>query len=270
MSTFVRRTLDSQGATLGYLDYGGAGPPVVLLHGLAGRATEWATTATWLADICRVIVLDQRGHGQSSGATDFSRSAYVGDVVALVRALSLAPAILVGQSMGGTNAYLTAARHPELVRALVVAEAGIYCNPGAPQQIANWLDSWPLPFADIAAAVRFFGGDTLAGRTWSEVLVSTVDGYRPEFTRQDIIASVRDAEMRSDYAAEWKSVTCPTLMVTGERGWIDAELAHMLALNPHSAHVCIAGAGHDVHLERPDLWRAAIEPFIRGLLGNHS
>lgn len=270
MSTFVRRRLDSQGATLGYLDYGGVGPPVVLLHGLAGRATEWATTATWLADICRVIVLDQRGHGQSSGATDFSRGAYVCDVVALVRALSLAPVILIGQSMGGTNAYLTAARHPELVRGLVVAEAGIYCNPGASQQIADWLDSWPLPFSDIAAAVRFFGGDTLAGRTWSEILVSTFDGYRPEFTRENMITSVRDAELRTDYAPEWQSITCPTLIVSGERGWIDAELALMLALNPHSSHVCIAGAGHDVHLDQPNRWRAAVEPFVVELLGNHS
>jgi pimeloyl-ACP methyl ester carboxylesterase len=47
------------------LDFGGEGPGVLLLHGLAGTALEWEGTATWLMKMHRVVALNQRGHGQS-------------------------------------------------------------------------------------------------------------------------------------------------------------------------------------------------------------
>ena len=72
----------------------------------------------------RVIALDQRGHGRSEREpTDLSRPAFVGDVVAVVEQLSLAPVVLIGQSMGGNTAFLAAAAHPGLVESLVVIEA---------------------------------------------------------------------------------------------------------------------------------------------------
>ncbi len=61
--------------------------------------------------------------------------------------------------MGGLTALLTAAAHPEVCRALVLVEAGpAGPSPGLPEQIGAWLDSWPVPFPDAAAAEAFFGG----------------------------------------------------------------------------------------------------------------
>jgi len=218
------------------LDYGGTGPPILLLHGLAGRATEWSTTAQWLAESFRVIALDQRGHGRSDkAATDFSRSAYVADVVAVIKSLGLAPAILIGQSMGGLNAILTTARHPEVVRGLIVVEAGLSTDAEAPRKIGRWLDSWPLPFPDLESARLFFGGDSLAARTWSEVLVRARDGYRPEFMRETIVASVRDSDDAANYERDWERVSRPALLVVGEYGKVRDEIARMLALNRNAA-----------------------------------
>lgn len=96
----------------------------MLLHGLAGYAREWDETASWLSASCRVVAPEQRGHGRSERRpADLSRSAFVDDAAAWLRRLDLAPAAVVGQSLGGHTAFLLAARHPELVRALVVAEA---------------------------------------------------------------------------------------------------------------------------------------------------
>ena len=84
---------------------------------------EWADTATWLRRACRVYALDQRGHGASDRTPgQYGRDGYVEDAAAAIDQLGLAPVVLVGHSMGGLNAYLVAARHPELLRALVVVE----------------------------------------------------------------------------------------------------------------------------------------------------
>lgn len=54
-----------KGVRLACADYGGTGPPVVLLYGLCGHAGEWAETASWLSVSHRVVIPEQRGHGRS-------------------------------------------------------------------------------------------------------------------------------------------------------------------------------------------------------------
>src|SRR4051794_12109479 len=95
---------------------GSSGPPVVLLHGLAGSAREIARPLPGH----RVIAPDQRGHGHSvRRPTDVSRKAYIADVVHLIEAWADGdPVTLAGQSMGAHTAMLTAAGHPELVSGL--------------------------------------------------------------------------------------------------------------------------------------------------------
>ncbi|NED92107.1 alpha/beta hydrolase, partial [Streptomyces sp. SID11233] len=102
---------------------GGLRPGVLLLHGLLGRGSHWAGSAGWLAERHRVIALDQRGHGASERpAAAYSRTAYVGDVHAVVEALELGPAVLIGHGLGALTAWQFAAQHPESVRALVISD----------------------------------------------------------------------------------------------------------------------------------------------------
>ena len=83
------------------------GPPggVLLLHGLMGRASHWAGTARWLSERHRAVALDQRGHGQSEKPPEgpFTREAYVDDAEAALVQLGLAPAVLIGHSMGANS-----------------------------------------------------------------------------------------------------------------------------------------------------------------------
>jgi pimeloyl-ACP methyl ester carboxylesterase len=73
--------LDRDGVRLACADYGGEGPPVALLHGLAGLAEEWTETASWLVRSHRVLAPDARGHGRSDrNPADVFRAAHVADV----------------------------------------------------------------------------------------------------------------------------------------------------------------------------------------------
>ncbi|MCX5056791.1 MULTISPECIES: alpha/beta fold hydrolase [unclassified Streptomyces] len=175
---------------------------------------EWDDLTPRLrADGHHVVRYDARGHGESTRRpADVSRAACVQDALALIEELSLAPVTLIGQSLGGHTAMLLAAAHPDLVRSLILAEAGpAGPNPNLPSLIASCLHDWhPLDRAVMVASI-------------SELATN-------------------------DYWREWSAVRSPTLLVQGENGTVRAsEPADMLAGRPSTTHhTVVPDAGHDV------------------------
>jgi pimeloyl-ACP methyl ester carboxylesterase len=250
------------GVRLACADYGGEGAAAVLVHGLAGYAREWDATAAWLAAAHRVVAVEQRGHGRSERhPRDVSGQAFVDDLAAWIELLGVAPAIVIGQSLGAHTAFLLAAQRPELVRALVVAEATPAADPEGPGRVRAWLDAWPVPFKSRADALRHFG-DTDWGRTWADGLERRPDGLRPAFDAAVMVAALEELASRS-YWDEWGRIACPTLVVRGANGGMGAEFAERMAgALPSARAVTIAAAGHDLHLEQPARWREAVEAFL--------
>ncbi len=261
--------LERDGVRLSCRDFGGDGPAVLLLHGLAGHAGEWEQTAAWLASRHRVLALDARGHGRSERRPhDVSRAAHVTDVAYVIERLQLGSVALVGQSLGGHAALLVAAEHPRLVRALVVAEA----SPLAPDDPAPFaadvgasLASWPAPFASQEAAVAYFadkGWSANAAAAWAEGLERRDDGLRPRFDADVMERTLREA-MARELWEEWERIRCPTLVVRGANGTLPMEVAREMAERlPGTRVVELADAGHDLHLDQPDAWREALAGFL--------
>jgi pimeloyl-ACP methyl ester carboxylesterase len=134
-------------------------------------------------------------------------------------------------------------------------EAGI-------ERVADWLASWPVPFASRADAVAFLGGPSRWAEVWAAGLEATGDGLRPRFDSEVMVRTLRDC-VGETYWEEWASISCPTLIVRGESGTLAAADAEkMLSLQPASTVVAVAGGGHDLHLEQPDRWLAAAGEFI--------
>lgn len=256
--------IESEGSNLNVLDFGGnAAVDFLLLHGLAGRGREWKSTAEWLTKYGHVIALDQRGHGQSQSIIpDFSREAYVQDTIKVIEQYCDAPIVLIGQSMGGLNAFLVAAKYPDLVKALIVIEATPEPDPKAQDNIRNWLESWPVPFRNFDDAKRFFGGDTLYGRTFAESMEKRPDGYWPAFNNEDMIHSIKDV-VSQNYWEDWRKISCPTLVVGGEKSFISQDLLRIMAKNiTDGRYICISEAGHDLHLEVSSTFREVVESFL--------
>ncbi|MFE9912465.1 alpha/beta fold hydrolase [Streptomyces clavifer] len=269
--TWSERALERDGVRLSCRDWGGSGPPVVLLHGLAGHAGEWDLLARALRPDHRTVAVDQRGHGASSRhPRDVSRNAYVADVVAVLERLGLHQPVLIGQSLGGHTALLTAAAHPDLVRALVLVEAG----PGGPNsnvqaEIGGWLDAWPTPFPSREAAAAFLGGGAV-GEGWAAGLEERVDGWWPRFDRDVMVASLAE-NARHSFWDEWARVTCPVLAVLGQSGIIPPpEAEAMLQRHPGTTAASIPGAGHDIHLERPGTLQQLLLEFLDELPTHHA
>ncbi|MDI2124637.1 alpha/beta fold hydrolase [Yinghuangia seranimata] len=257
--------LRRDGVRLVCRDSGGAGPAVVMLHGLAGHAGEWDAVARPLAARHRVVAVDQRAHGAAERApVDCSRAAYVADVVAVLDHVGFDEAVLVGQSLGGHTAMLTAAAHPERVAALVLVEAGAGGpSPDITDDIGGWLESWPTPFPSRAEAAAFFGAGP-AAEGWAAGLEERDGGWWPRFDPEAMVRSVAELAERA-YWAEWERVTCPTLAVFAQSGFIPGdEVADMLRRRPDTVAVSVPGAGHDVHLERPDVLGGLVADFLAG------
>ena len=272
MATWDEMTRD--GVRLAHRDFGGDGPPALLLHGLAGHSGEWAQTASWLTARCRVIALDARGHGRSERfPADVSRDAVVADAVFVVEQLRLQPVVVVGQSIGGLTALSLAARRPDLVRGLVLVDASPSGGEGVEEAVsatARALREWPASFGSRSDAHAFFaerfGGD-LAAEAWTNGLERVEDGWQPRFDVEVMAQTLREAISVPSWE-EWDSITCPTLVVRAGNGMVEPEIAKEMTERLSSAQLVeIADAAHDVHLDRPDEWREALTGFLDSVDG---
>lgn len=251
----------------------GREPGVLLLHGLMGRAAHWARTARWLATRHRAVALDQRGHGQSDKPADgpFTREAYVADAEAAIEQLDLAPVTLIGHSMGALTAWQLAARRPDLVRALVISDMRASALGAASQrEWTDWFTSWPLPFATLADVRKWFGEDDpwlerpspSRGDFYTEVMTDCVDGWRPVFSRRQMLSS-RETWVYDAHWEELAQVRCPALVIRGIDGELGrAEAQEMVRVLPRGQYAEIPDAGHLIHYDQPEAWRHAIESFL--------
>ncbi len=146
--------LHANGIALYYEDGGGAGEPVVLIHGHSVDRRMWA--AQWLAlreAGFRVIRYDVRGHGRSSAPdTGYTWPVYAADLCALLDALGVAAAHLVGFSMCGGIALQFALDHPARARSLALIDAAV---PGF---------AYSADFADTIEALVAVQGWEVAAR----------------------------------------------------------------------------------------------------------
>lgn len=252
----------------------GSGPPLLLLHGFTGSSAEWAALLPALAPLRTVIAVDLIGHGRSSAPADPARYTMehcVADVLALLDALGLARADVLGYSMGGRVALHVAAAAPERVGSLILESS----SPG---------------LADAAErAARATSDDALADRIEREGLDWFVDHWAaiPLFASQQALPLAERAALRArrrqgsaqGYAnslrgmgtgrqgslwARLPTLGVPALLVSGALDQkyvaIHDQMAERLA---ETRHLSVSGAGHTVHLEQREAFAQLVVGFLR-------
>lgn len=255
--------LQREDVNLRYVDFGGSGEPVLLLHGLCGTADEWADTAQWLGETNRVVAFDQRGHGQNTRRpASVVPQRFVDDAVRVIEHLKLQPVTVIGQSTGGRTAFALAAQHSKLVSKLVVVEATPTLDPNERQTIGALLECWSVPFPTREAAREFFGGRTLCAKVWADSLEVREDGLYPRFDI-DVTLNIVTEKHKLDWWPIWRGVQQHMLIVSGENSSIKpAAVEEMAAVVPRASIVTVPDAGHDLHLENPSGWRDALASLL--------
>ena len=259
-------TVELPGARIHYV-VAGSGPAVVLIHGWALSLREWDEQIAALAKRYRVVALDRRGYGQSSGYADHSTDP--GDIRALLDTLRIRSAVLVGHSAGADVAIRFAAAMPERVDALVLYGGG---EP----------DSFPVPapgltFASVKAFGRRFGVDSLMrfvkslpqfqpSPTRSAAIAARLDSMIAAYTGKDLLEDHPESGMfprpLCDAMRRWP---VPTLFISGEREgarWLQVSDS-LVRWMPHAQKVLISGGGHGVHFDEPGRFNDALLSFLR-------
>ncbi|MCG5213502.1 alpha/beta fold hydrolase [Streptosporangium sp. KLBMP 9127] len=254
------------GRRLAYVDFGGDGIPILAVVGHFGRARMFAPLAAALAPAYRVISLEQRGHGHSDSDGDFSREAYIADAAAFLRHLDLGPVIALGHSMGGVTVYQLAARHPDLVRALVVEEAGAFNRrPEIPHPVLD-IRSWPRRAASLRELRLQVEAHGIPDASYfMESAVEHPDGWGFLFDHDDMVNS--QLALVGDWWADWLGSHCPALFVHGLDSFIlPTTMANQMAeRRPNTVLRELPGCGHWAHDDDPDAFAQAVRDFLAGL-----
>ena len=244
----------------------GRGDPLLLVHGLADDHRAWRKVLPWLAADRRVIACDVRGHGQTSlGNPDGTLAQLGGDLVALMDVLDLERADLCGFSLGGTIVMRAAIDHPERVRRLLpVATSSRVGRTAAP-----WYEARARlalegaerlhPVLEQDTREQLAGAPEELADHWRIRRQSTADA-RGFANAAQAMARLH----REPLDPELARVTAQTLVVAGERDPLCPPRAAEIVAGaiPGARVEVLAGAGHQVALERPEELSRLVLAFL--------
>ncbi|EJN05312.1 alpha/beta hydrolase [Phyllobacterium sp. YR531] len=241
--------VENDGASIRYSTYG-AGSPVILLHGGLGHSGNWGYQVPSLTKSgYRVILVDSRGHGQSTRDTKpYTYELMASDVLAVMDRLSVTKAVLIGWSDGACTSMVLGIKAPQRV-------AGVFffgCNmdPSGTKEVQ------PSPVLD-----RCFGRHV---KDYSE-LSATPDQFKA------FLAAVgKMMETEPNYnAADLAKVSVPVAVVQSENDeFIKQEHAEYLARTiPGAEFILLPGVSHFAPLQRPELFNQTVQRFLDRISG---
>lgn len=273
MSDAVRdERIELGGLKFFYRDRGDlAAPPLVLLHGYTGHSRTWDTFARKAAANFRVLALDQRGHGLTDWADEYSSVAMVEDLRRFVDALGLERFRLLGLSMGGRVAIHFAGAYSGRVERLVIVDIAPETNAAGANRIQQGNVATDV-FATAEEALEASAkANPLAPPSEREHRVRNnlmrLEDGRWTFRHDRGLRNGERPLQRPPAEEGWaacRAITAPTLFIRGAQSdLITTEIAARMAEEiPDCTAVEVERAGHSVPLDNPEGFAAAALPFL--------
>jgi non-heme chloroperoxidase len=262
------------GAKLAYVDHG-AGAPVVFVHGALGDYRTWNAQLRPFACRYRVIAYSRRYHHPNDcpeHVTGYTPDLHAADLADLIRSLRLEPVHLVGHSYGGAVAAFLAAKHPELVRSLVLGEPTLF--PLLKQKIENR----PIVRSIISLteqvlellrtqgaepAVKHFINTIITPWTFDELTapVRTVMMENVGTLKPMLLVTSAATPFMSEHA---QMIKAPTLLLEGNlsAAFFRQTIRELEPELPKSEHVTLPNVSHGLHLENPQQFNQTVLEFL--------
>ena len=252
----------------------GSGEPLLFIHEFAGDSRSWEPQTRHFEGGYRTVAYDARGYPPSDVPSDlaaYSQERAVADAIAVLDALDIPRAHVVGLSMGGFCALHLAVRHPDRLRSVVVGGTGYGAHPD--QQ-----ESFRAECEAIARAFEDEGSERVAERYAVGPSRVQLQNKNPEgwqrFARELAEHSAEGARLTmlgvqrrrpSIYAMrdELAKVTVPCLIMAGDEdeGSIDASIMLKRTM-PTAGLAVLPKTGHTLNLEEPARFNAVVEHFL--------
>ncbi|MBA3581859.1 MAG: alpha/beta fold hydrolase [Gammaproteobacteria bacterium] len=250
------------------VDVAGAGPLLIMMHGIGGNKTNWRAQVSAFSEFLTAVAWDARGYGESDdyagplNFADFSQ-----DLLRIMDHFGARKAHIMGLSMGGRISLDFYARYPERVATLTLCDTSAGSKKVASaEEVDKFLALRKQPLldgktpADIAPDVA----KSLAGVSVTpdkfQLLVDSLAELHAESYMKTL-----DCVTRYTSFPEFNTITVPTLCVVGEEDRIALPeyVKHMADNIPGAIFRELPKAGHVSNVERPELFNAAVLPFLQ-------
>ena len=283
---FRTQRIQTSGATI-HTVVGGSGPPLLLIHGYPQTHVEWHKIAGRLAQHYTVVMTDLRGYGDSSkpaggeNHANYSKRAMALDQVEVMHALGFDRFAVVGHDRGARVAWRLTIEHPERVSRAVAIDIVPLPYATVTREFATEYYHWffliqpaPLPETLLANNAEFFlrsrfqrfnaPDSAFTPEAFAEYLRCFNDPAAIHGSCEDYRAGAT-IDIEHSNADGNKRVTCPLLVLWGERGTVGRLYDVMNIWRQHAVNVAgkALSAGHFIPEEVPDETLAAVLPFLQ-------
>lgn len=252
--------------TMLYYEVAGAGPPVLLLHGLGSSSEDWALQTPEFAKNYTVVTVDTRGHGRSAKPPGpYSIPQFAADVAALMACLEIVPAHVLGLSMGGMIAFQLAVDYPYLLRSMVIVNSYPELLPQNLAQRLAWYRRQVI--------IRLLGmkrmGQYLGGLLFPEPHQAELRQILAErWAKNDKRAYLATTKALYGWSLTRRlgEIRCPTLVITADQDY--TPVAHKEAYTakiPGARLVVIPNSRHATPVDQPERFNEVVLEFWEGV-----
>ena len=252
----------------------GSGTPVVFVHEFAGDLRSWEPQVRHLSRRYRCITWNARGFPPSDVPDDtgaYSQDRARDDVLAVLDALDIERAHVVGLSMGGFATLHFGLAHPGRARSLVVAGVGYGAEPDQRERFRSEADitarilrtegmaAWAAAYSLGPTRVQFQNKDPRGWREFADMLAEH-SAAGSAHTQQGV---QKERPSVFELAEGMRELTVPTLVVTGDEDWpCLVPSVFMKRTIPSAGLLVVPNTGHTVNLEEPAAFNAALADFL--------
>ena len=252
----------------------GSGTPVVFVHEFAGDLRSWEPQVRHLSRRYRCITWNARGFPPSDVPDDtgaYSQDRARDDVLAVLDALDIERAHVVGLSMGGFATLHFGLAHPGRARSLVVAGVGYGAEPDQRERFRSEADitarilrtegmaAWAAAYSLGPTRVQFQNKDPRGWREFADMLAEH-SAAGSAHTQQGV---QKERPSVFDLADGMRELSVPTLVVTGDEDWpCLVPSVFMKRTIPGAGLLVVPNTGHTVNLEEPAAFNAALADFF--------
>ena len=252
------KSLSREGVQLWFEEDGTRVQPIVFVHGWCCDHSHFAPQFGHFSARHHVVAVDQRGFGRSDKPEQaYTIEGFADDLAWLCRELRLERPALVGHSMGGAIVLATAARHPDLPRAIALCDPAVFFPDFMKAAIGPFIDGLGTPeYKKIAGDFieqRLFGANDDPARR------ARITAHMLQ-TPQHVMRSAFQNLIAFDCATAARACKVPTLLIDAEAPI--PERARFRECCPQLVLAQTAGAGHFHQLEVPDQVNAMLERFL--------
>ena len=249
-----------------YYEETGTGVPIVFVHEFAGDLRSFEPQVRYFARRYRCITYNARGYPPSdvpAEAERYSQERARDDIRAVMDALGIDKAHVVGLSMGGFAVLHFGFTYPERARSLVIAGCGYGAEREQRQKFQEESEAWAQRFASLG--MKEAGATYAVGPTRVQFQNKDPRGWREfaeqlaEHSSQGAALTQRGVQKRRpslyDLAEKMQAITAPTLVITGDEDWPCLEPGILMKRSIATAALVVMGnSGHAINLEEPALF----------------